>query len=254
MRGFRSLLAGAALAVGLAGAAIAAEEHIVLPHQKWSFDGLFGTVDIASAQRGLFVYQEVCSTCHGMKQLSYRHLTGLKLTEAQVKALAATVTVPSGLNDQGEPVEGPGLPSSRFREPWPNETAARARYNGSVPPDLSVIIKAREDGANYLYALMTGYADPPADMKMSDGMNYNKYFPGHQIAMPQPLMDDKVEYADGTKATTDQMARDVTQFLTWAANPEMTERKQIGVRVVLFFLLMAVVTYLVKRRVWADVH
>ena len=250
----RSLVIGATLALSLAGSVFAAGDVVHPPKQTWSFNGIFGAVDLAAAQRGLHVYQEVCAACHGLKQLSYRHLTGLGLTEEQVKAFAANITVPRGLNDDGEPVEGPGLPSSRFKAPWPNEIAARARYNGAVPPDLSVIIKGREDGANYMYALMTGYADPPASMQMGEGMNYNTYFPGHQIAMPPPLADDRVEYADKTKATVDQMARDLTQFLTWTANPEMTERKRMGVRVVLFLLLMAGLTYAVKRKVWSDVH
>jgi len=255
MRAMRSLLAGAALALSLAATpALAAGDVVHPPKQNWSFNGIFGTVDLAAAQRGLHVYQEVCAACHGMKQLYYRHLTGIGLSEEQVKAFAAAITVPRGLNDQGEPIEGPALPSSRFKAPWPNETAARARYNGAVPPDLSVIIKAREGGADYMYALMTGYADPPAGMQMGEGMHYNKYFPGHQIAMPPPLMDDKVEYADGTKATVDQMARDVTQFLTWAANPEMVERKRIGIRVILFLILMTAVTYIAKRKVWSSLH
>lgn len=245
----------AAMAVGLMTAgANAAEEHIKLPEQHWHSNGMFGTVDLPSAQRGYQVYREVCAACHGMKQMFFRNLTGLGLSEAQAKALAAAVTVPLGVNDQGEPKEGPGLLSSRFPSPFPNEQAGRARYNGALPPDLSVIVKAREDGANYVYALMTGYGDAPAGLKLGDGMNYNKYFPGHQIAMPPPLTDGKVEYADGTKATVDQMARDVTEFLTWAANPEMAERKRIGIRVILFLMLMTVVTYVVKRRVWADLH
>jgi ubiquinol-cytochrome c reductase cytochrome c1 subunit len=259
MRALRNMLVRPALAVAMAAClftagAQAAEEHIKLPEQHWHSSGMFGTVDLPSAQRGYQVYRDVCAACHGMKQLAFRDLTGLGFTDAQARALAAAVTVPLGLNDQGEPREGPGLLSSRFPAPWPNETAARARYNGAVPPDLSVMVKAREGGPDYIYALMTGYGDPPAGLKMGDGMNYNKYFPGHQIAMPAPLSDGKVEYADGTKATVDQMARDVTEFLTWAANPEMVERKRMGIRVLLFLMLMTVVTYVVKRRVWADVH
>jgi ubiquinol-cytochrome c reductase cytochrome c1 subunit len=135
-----------------------------------------------------------------------------------------------------------------------NEAADRAAHNGALPPDLSLIVNAREGGANYVYGILTGYSDPPADMKMMDGMNYNKYFPGHQIAMPQPLHDGQVTYADGTNASIDQMAHDVVTFLTWAANPEMVERKQMGVRWVLFFVLMTGLTYAVKRKVWSDVH
>ncbi len=259
MRPLRSLLApgvvlGAALGVVASVVPAAAQEAPEPPHQHWHSDGLFGTIDIASAQRGFQVYKEVCANCHGMKLLHYRDLTGLGLTEEQVKAVAATVTVPLGTNDAGEPVEGPALPSSTFRSPYPNEKAARAAQNGALPPDLSVIIRAREGGANYVYALLTGYADPPSGMTMGEGMNYNKYFPGHQIAMPRPLNDDQVTYSDGTKASTEQMARDVTEFLTWAASPEMTERKRIGVRVILFLILMTGVTYATKRKVWAALH
>ena len=263
MRKLRFLLAGV-LASGvlasfvLAGAARAAEEHDQAtfhpPQQSWSFDGVFGTPDLASAQRGMQVYMEVCSACHGLKQLAYRDLSGLGLTAEQVKAIAASVVVPLGLNDEGEPVEGPGLPSSRFRQPWPNEKAARARYNGAVPPDLSVMVKAREDGSNYVHALLTGYADPPAGMEMGEGMNYNKYFPGHQTAMPQPLTDDRVTYADGTKATVDQMSRDVVTFLAWASDPDVVDRKRIGIRVILFLILMTGLTYAVKRKIWSDLH
>lgn len=245
----------AAMAIGLATTgANAAGEHIKLPEQHWHSSGMFGTPDLASAQRGYQVYREVCAACHGMKQMFFRNLTGLGLSEAQAKALAAAVTVPLGVDDEGKPKEGPGLLSSRFPTPFPNEAAARSLHNGAVPPDLSVMVLAREDGRNYLYALLTGYGEPPAGMQMGTGMNYNKYFPGHQIAMPAPLSDGKVEYADGTKATVDQMARDVTEFLTWAANPEMAERKRMGLRVLLFLMLMTVVTYVVKRRVWSDVH
>lgn len=250
---FRGLLAGAALAIGLTGGAIAAGDVVHPPKREWSFNGVFGTVDIAAAQRGFLVYKDVCATCHGLKQVAYRHLSGIGFSAEQIKAIAATATV-SRQNDAGEMADTPGLPSDKLLPPWKNEAVARGMYNGAVPPDLSVIIKGREDGANYMHALMVGYTDPPAGLKMGDGMNYNKYFPGFQIAMPPPLADGKVEYADGTKATVDQMAQDVTQFLTWAANPEMTERKRIGIRVILFLMLMTVVTYIVKRRVWADVH
>ncbi|MSP04941.1 MAG: cytochrome c1 [Acetobacteraceae bacterium] len=255
MRALRYLVAGAALC-WLAGtpASRAAETMVQPPHQHWHSDGVFGTVDLASAQRGFQVYQGVCAMCHGMKLLSYRHLTGLGLTEEQVKAIAATVTVPLGTNDAGEPIEGPGLPSSRFRSPFTNDKAARAANNNALPPDLSVMVRARERGADYIYALLTGYTDPPAGMQMGAGMNYNTYFHGFQIAMPNPLYEGSVDYNDGTKATVAQMARDVTEFLTWSASPEMTERKQIGVRVILFLIFMTGITYALKRKVWAALH
>jgi ubiquinol-cytochrome c reductase cytochrome c1 subunit len=253
MRVLRHLLAAALLAGALAAPALA-QDAPTPPAQRWSFDGPFGTFDLAAAQRGFQVYSEVCSLCHSMQYLHYRDLAGIGLTDDQIKAIAAAVTVPQGVDDQGQPKEGPATPASQFRSPYPNEQAARAALNGALPPDLSLIVNAREGHADYIYALLSGYADPPPGMQMQDGMNYNKMFAGHQIAMPPPLQDGRVTYADGTPATVEQMAHDVVTFLAWAANPEMVERKQIGWRWVLFFLIMTGLTYAVKRKVWADVH
>jgi ubiquinol-cytochrome c reductase cytochrome c1 subunit len=253
MRALRLLLIAAAV-VGVATTSAIAQEAPTPPAQRWSFDGPFGTYDIASAQRGFQVYSEVCSVCHSLQYLHYRDLAGIGLTEDQIKAIAAAVTVPHGLDDQGAPKEGPGTPADAFKSPYPNEQANRAAHNGALPPDLSLIVNAREGHADYVHALLTGFADPPPGMQMQEGMNYNKYFPGHQIAMPPPLTDGRVTYADGTPATVEQMSRDVVTFLTWAANPEMVPRKQIGWRVVLYLLLMTGLTYAVKRKVWADVH
>lgn len=224
------------------------------PNQHWSFDTLFGTYDLAAAQRGFAVYSQVCSNCHSMNLLHFRDLAGIGFSADEIKAIAAAVTVPAGLNDQGEPITGPGTPASTFRAPYPNEKAARAALNGALPPDLSLIVNAREGGANYVYAILTGFRDAPAGFQMQQGMYFNQYFAGHQIAMPPPLQDDQVTYGDGTKATLNQEAHDVATFLAWASNPELTERKQAGVRVVLFLTLMTGLTYLVKRKVWADVH
>jgi ubiquinol-cytochrome c reductase cytochrome c1 subunit len=189
-----------------------------------------------------------------MHLLHYRDLTGIGLTDDQAKAVASTFTVPQGLDDQGQPKEGPATPANQFRSPYPNEKAARAALNGANPPDLSLIVNAREGGANYIHGVLTGYADPPAGFTMQENMNYNRYFPGHQIAMPKPLEDGRVAYTDGTPSTVDQMARDVATFLHWAANPEEAERKAMGIRVVLFLVLLTGVSYIVKRKVWADVH
>ncbi|HEX3405277.1 MAG TPA: cytochrome c1 [Acetobacteraceae bacterium] len=253
MGALRHLVAAAALAVVVAAPALA-QDAPPPPAQHWSFDGPFGAYDLAAAQRGFQVYSEVCSVCHSMEYLHYRDLAGIGLTEDQIKGIAAAVTVPQGLNDQGEPKEGPGTPADAFKSPYPNEQANRAAHNGALPPDLSLIVNAREGHADYIYAILTGFADPPPDMKMQDGMNYNKYFPGHQIAMPPPLTDGRVTYADGTHATIEQEAHDVVTFLAWAANPEMVQRKQIGWRVVLYLLIMTGLTYAVKRKVWSDVH
>jgi ubiquinol-cytochrome c reductase cytochrome c1 subunit len=244
-------------AAGLAAAgplAVPARAEDAPPGQKWSFDGIFGTPDLAAAQRGFQVYAEVCSNCHAMHQLHYRDLTGLGLTDTEVKAIATTFTVPQGLDDQGQPMEGPATPANQFRSPFPNEKAARAANNSAYPPDLSLIVNAREGGADYLYGVLTGYAAVPTGMTMQDGMNYNRMFPGHQIAMPKPLEDGRVTYTDGTPTTVDQMARDVVTFLHWASNPEETERKAMGIRVILFLILLTGVTYAVKRKIWSDVH
>src|SRR5690606_29324204 len=163
--------------------AMAAGDAIHYPQQEWSFDGPFGTFDKASLQRGFLVYKQVCAACHGMKHLAYRNLADIGLSELQVKAVAAEYTIIDGPNDDGEMFERPGLPSDRFKAPYANEKAARAANNGAYPVDLSLITKARADGPNYVYALLTGYADPPEGVTLGAGMYYNKYFSGHQIAM-----------------------------------------------------------------------
>jgi ubiquinol-cytochrome c reductase cytochrome c1 subunit len=230
-----------------------AQDDAELPKQNWSFSGPFGTFDRAAEQRGFQVYNEVCSVCHSLKLGYYRNLEGIDLSADQIKAVAASKMVPT-IGDDGQPAERPALPSDHFRSPYPNDKAARAALNGALPPDLSVIEKAREGGADYIFAILTGYGEAPAGVKVGEGLNYNKYFPGHQIAMPAPLTDDRVTYADGTKATVEQEARDVATFLTYMANPEMEQRKRMGVKVIVFLLLLTGVTYTVKRKVWSDVH
>lgn len=261
MVSFRSLTAlvlGVGLMAGLgvqAPPALAAGEAAQIPDTRFSFDGIFGHFDRASAQRGFQVYKEVCAGCHAMHQLSYRNLRELGLSEAEVAGIAATVQVMDGPNDEGQFAERPGRASDRFRSPFANEKAARAANNGAYPPDLSVISKAREGGADYLHALLVGYEDPPAGMQLGEGMYYNKYFPGYQIGMPAPLSGDgQVEYHDGTTATVDQMVLDVSQFLAWAAEPELEQRKAMGVKIILFLTVLGGLAYAVKRKVWADVH
>jgi ubiquinol-cytochrome c reductase cytochrome c1 subunit len=262
MRSLRSVLAAAfapamvavtLLACGLTAAPAMAQDQ-PMPHEKWSFERIFGTFDLAAAQRGFQIYSNVCANCHSMQLLHYRDLSGIGLDADQIKAVAAAVTVPAGLDDQGNPKDGPATPASQFKSPFANEKAARAANNGGLPPDLSLIINAREGGPNYVYGVLTGYSDPPDGFKVQDGMHYNKMFSGHQIAMPQPLQDGTVDYTDGTSNKLPQEAHDVVTFLSWAANPELVERKQIGVRVILFLVFMTGITYAVKRRVWSDVH
>ena len=250
-----------ALAAFSAGAiAVAAETEPELKHQHWHFNGPFGTYDRAAAQRGFQVYKEVCSACHTLNLLYYRTLTELGLTEDQVKRITAEVQVPD-LSDDGQPIERPARPSDHFKKPFPNELAAAAAHGGKAPPDLSVMVKAREGGPDYIYSLLTGYVPydklTPAQIKefsVTKDDNFNKYFPGHKIGMPPPLDDDKVQYTDGTKATTDQEASDVVEFLAWASEPHMEDRKRTGIRVVLFLLAMAGMMYAVKRSVWSDKH
>ncbi len=249
----------ASLLIAVTHAQAQEEQLPPFPKVQWSFGGTlrtdaFGTYDRASAQRGFQVWNEVCSACHSMKLMSYRNLAGIGLSPAQIRAVAASKTVPGELNDQGEPTTRPGLPSDTFASPYPNDKAARAANNGALPPDHSLIVNARTQGANYINALMLGYVDPPKDVKVPDGLYYNKWFPGHQIHMPPPLQADSVTYADGTKATLDQEAKDVSTFLYFASNPHMEERKHLGVRMVGFFALMCGLTYAVKKHVWSDVH
>lgn len=245
---------GSLVAFAPAPASAAGGEEIHIPDTRFSFDGIFGTYDRASAQRGFQIYKEVCANCHAMHLLSYRNLRALGLTEAQVAAIAATVQIQDGPNDEGQMFERPGRPSDRFRSPFANPQAARAANNGALPPDLSVIAKARAGGADYLYALLTGYGDPPAGVTVMEGMNYNRYFPGHQIAMAAPLNEGQVEFSDGTPSTLENMARDVSTFLQWAAEPELEERRAMGIKIILFLTVLAGLAYAVKRKIWADVH
>jgi ubiquinol-cytochrome c reductase cytochrome c1 subunit len=249
-------LSTAAILLLATGAARAAEGEVDLPKEHWSWDGLFGTFDQAALQRGFQVYKDVCSACHSMSLLAYRNLEGIGLNEDQTKDVAASVQITDGPNDEGEMFERAGMPSDHFRPPFPNEQAARAANNGALPPDLSLITKARLGGADYVHALLTGYVEPPADFKMNEGMNYNKYFVAgaHQIAMPPPLSDGVVTYADGTEATVDQMSRDVASFLTWAAEPELEARKRMGVKTILFLVIFAGMLYATKRKIWSKVH
>jgi ubiquinol-cytochrome c reductase cytochrome c1 subunit len=252
MRSF--VLAAAALAALAAPGIARAQEAPVPPSHSWSFDGIFGSYDLAAAQRGYLVYSQVCANCHSMNLLYFRDLEGIGFTPDQVKALAAQVQVEDGPNDQGKMFERPGKASDHFKPPFANPQAARAALNGALPPDLSLIVKARHYGSDYVDAILTGFRDPPAGFKVNEGMNYNEYFPGHQIAMPPPLSDGAVTYADGTKATVDQMAHDVATFLAWASDPHLEDRHRMGIRVIIFLVILTGVLYGVKRKVWADVH
>lgn len=225
------------------------------PSQGWSFNGIFGGFDRAALRRGLQVYREVCSSCHSMNLVYYRNLGRVDFSENEVKAIAAAEEITDGPDADGEMFERPGLPSDTFVAPFANENAARAANGGALPPDLSVITKARKGGADYVHALLTAYKEePPEGFELLEGQYYNEYFPGHQIAMAPPLADEQVEYADGTKATVEQMSSDVVTFLAWAAEPTLEERKRLGIKVMLFLIVLTAMVYALKRRIWSDLH
>ena len=222
----------------------------------WSFKGLTGTFDRASLQRGFQVYKEVCSSCHSMQYLSYRNLGepgGPEFSEQEVKAIAASFEIDDGPDSQGEMFTRPGRPSDKFKNPYPNVQAAIAANGGAYPPDMSVLVKARKGGANYIYSVLVGYEDPPSGVTLDEGVYYNKYMIGNKIKMPNNLIDGLVEYADGTDSTVDQMAKDVTTFLAWAAEPELEERHKTGVKVILYLVLLTILVYLSMKKIWSRV-
>jgi ubiquinol-cytochrome c reductase cytochrome c1 subunit len=230
-----------------------ASEAVPPKKMQWPFEGAFGVVDRQAAQRGFQVYKEVCSTCHALKHLYYRNLKEIGFSEGEIKEIAKNYQVIDGPNEEGEMFERPAILSDHFVSPYKNDQAARAANNGGLPVDLSLIVKARGDGANYVYSLLTGYEEAPADFKLNPGSYYNKYFPGHQIAMTQPLVvDGQVAYEDGTNATIDQMAHDLVVFLQWAAEPEMEHRKSMGLKVLMFLSVFTMVFYIAKKRVWSN--
>ncbi|HJD55817.1 MAG TPA: cytochrome c1 [Rickettsia endosymbiont of Pyrocoelia pectoralis] len=231
---------------------LANEEALHPKKMKWHFEGLRGSVDRTAAQRGFQVYKEVCSVCHGLNNLYYRNLKDIGFSEEEIKEIARNYTVKDGPNDDGDMFDRPAILSDRFVSPYPNEQAARAANNGAHPPDLSLIIKARHDGANYIYSLLTGYSEPPADFKLMNGAHYNPYFPGSQIAMPPPLTDGQVTYMDGTNASVEQMSHDVAVFLQWAAEPEMEHRKSMGLKVMMFLVVFTIFFYIAKKRIWSS--
>ena len=236
----------------------AAEEAEKPISKTWSFDGIFGTFDRAALQRGYQVYTEVCSSCHSMKQLSYRNLAekgGPEFTEEQVRVIASKFEVTDGPNVNGDMFKRPGVPSDKFINPFLNEKAARAANGGAYPPDFSVIVKARADGANYVYSLLLGYDEKiPKGIKLEDGVYYNKYMPGNKIRMPKPFSKDGVKYADGTSATEEQISADVTTFLMWAAEPHLETRKRVGFKAVIYLLVLISLVYLVKKKIWSRIE
>jgi ubiquinol-cytochrome c reductase cytochrome c1 subunit len=223
--------------------------------QEWSFNGIFGTYDRGALRRGFQVYSEVCAGCHALGLIAYRNLGDIGFSEDEIKEIAVEFEVEDGPDDEGEMYMRPALPADHMVPPFANDNAARSSNNGALPPDLSLMVKARFGGADYLYALMTGYKeDAPDGFELSEDMNYNTYFPGHQIAMAPPLEDEMVEYADGTPATLQQHARDISTFLAWTASPEMEERKSLGIKTILFLIVLTAMMYALKRQIWAKLH
>lgn len=261
------IFAAALAALGLSATASALEGEAHAPeHHHWHHDGPFGTFDRQQLQRGFQVVQQVCANCHSMDLMKFRNLgeRGGPFESDQwpnandneiVMQIASEYMIMDGPNDDGEMFERPGLPSDAFPAPFENEIQARNSNGGAMPPDLSLIIKARHHGDDYVRALMLGYTDDiPADVELAPGQYYNEYFAGGAIAMPPQLFEGLVEYADGTEATPEQMAEDVVAFLTWVGDPHMEARHQMGWMVLLYLFVFAILVYLAYRQVWANVE
>jgi ubiquinol-cytochrome c reductase cytochrome c1 subunit len=238
----------------LSSPVLGAGGEVTLKSHNWSFSGPFGTFDKAAMQRGFQVFSEVCAGCHSMKLIAFRNFADLGYKDAEIKALAAQYEVQDGPNEDGDMFMRPAIPADRMPAPYANDNAARAGNNGALPPDLSLIAKARPSGPNYLFSLLSSYDDAPSGKEIPDGMYYNSAYPGHLIAMPQPLYGDDVEYSDGAATSIEAVSADLTQFLMWAAEPKMEVRKRIGVAAVFFLSIFVFFSYLAKRRIWADVH
>ena len=248
--------AGIAAAAGAGGLVYALEngvhasDHVVHPYAlPWSHSGKFSSFDIASVRRGYEVYKQVCSACHSMKFIYYRHFVDTIMTEEEAKAEAADATI-HATDDRGAAITRPGILTDALPSPYPNKKAAQAANNGAAPPDLSLISLARHGGDDYVFALMTGYFDAPAGVKVDEGKAYNPYFPGGVISMPQQLFDEGIEYKDGTPATQSQQAKDVATFLHWAAEPFHDTRKKWALKIAAFIPFVAIVLIYGKRHIW----
>ncbi|MDR6853197.1 ubiquinol-cytochrome c reductase cytochrome c1 subunit [Sphingomonas sp. BE123] len=235
-------------------------EHAKGPAGGFSFEGAFGTYDKRQLQRGMQVYKEVCAACHSLRLVSFRDLAALGYSEGQIKTIAKGFQVPSLNPETGEPATRDGIPSDRFPSPYANDIAAAAANNNAIPPDLSLMAKARADGSNYIYSLLTGYQAQPAELlkkypeaKTPEGLHYNPYFHTLNLAMAQPLKDGQVTYSDGTAPTLQNYAADVAAFLTWTAEPKMEVRKSTGFGTLIFLLLFCFFAYGAKKQIWRNV-
>jgi len=240
--------------IGVTNTASSEKNKAEFVKNNWSFEGVFGTFDRASLQRGYQVYQEVCSGCHSVQHLSYRNLSeegGPEFSLDEAKAIAAQFEVTDGPNEDGEMFIRPGRLSDKFVSPFLNVKAAAAANGGAYPPDMSVLAKARKGGADYIYSLLMGYEEAPAGYELDDGVYYNKYMSGHKIKMAEPISDGAVEYNDGTEATKAQISKDVTTFLVWAADPHLEARHKMGFKVFFYLIILLTLVYLSKKKVWS---
>jgi ubiquinol-cytochrome c reductase cytochrome c1 subunit len=256
VKNFLKLLFLSLIIFGVSNISYAAEKIEYLK-TDWSFKGLFGKFDRGSLQRGYQVYSEVCSSCHSMKYVSYRNLAekgGPEFTEEQAKAIAASFEITDGPNADGEMFTRPGKLSDKFVMPYENVKAAQAANGGAYPPDMSVLVKARGGGANYIYSLLQGYEDPPIGVSLDEGVHYNKYMYGNKIKMSNPLSDGLVEYSDGTDATIEQMSKDVTTFLMWTAEPHLEARHQMGFKAIVYLIILTVLVYFSMKRIWSRIE
>lgn len=235
-------------------------KHAEAPEGGFTFTGMFGTYDKRQLQRGMQVYKEVCAACHSLRLVSFRDLAALGYSEGQIKTIAKGFQVPSINPETGEPATRDGMPADRFPSPYANDVAARAANNNAIPPDLSLMAKARPDGSNYIYSLLTGYQAQPAELlkkypeaKTPEGLHYNPYFHTLNIAMAQPIKDGQVTYSDGTAATAKNYAADVAAFLTWTAEPKMEARKSAGLAVLGFLVIFCFLAYGAKKQIWRNV-
>jgi len=236
---------------------VLAEEKSDYLKTDWTFKGLFGKFDRASLQRGYQVYNEVCASCHSLKYVSYRNLAekgGPEFSEEQAKAIAASFEITDGPNSDGEMFTRAAKLSDKFVMPYENEKAAQAANGGAYPPDMSVLVKARSGGVDYIYSVLLGYEDPPSNITLDDGVYYNKFMYGNKIKMPKPLSDGLVEYSDGTLASEEQMAKDVTTFLMWTAEPHLETRHKIGFKAIVYLIILTILVYFSMKKIWSRVE